>query len=68
MKKEVFAVKGMSCAHCEARVNHALEALAGVEKCKASAKKECVTVKYEESAVTPDTIRAAIREAGYEVV
>lgn len=67
MTKETIAVKGMSCAHCEARVNGALSALNGVKDTKASAKKASVTVKFDESAVSLDTIRHAITEAGYEV-
>lgn len=67
MTKETFTVTGMSCAHCEARVNTAVEALSGVKSSKASAKKNNAVVKFDESAVTADQIKAAIREAGYEV-
>lgn len=67
MTKESITVKGMSCAHCEGRVNGAVEALAGVKSCKASAKKARAEVKFDESTVTLDGIRAAITEAGYEV-
>ena len=68
MKKETFYVKGMMCAHCEARVTNALSALDGVKSVKASAKKGEVTVKYEEAALSSDTIRTAITETGYEVL
>lgn len=68
MTKETISVNGMSCAHCEARVNGAVEALEGVKSCKASAKKSNAVVKFDETAISPDTIRHAITEAGYEVV
>ncbi len=68
MKKETFSVKGMMCAHCEARVTNALSALEGVKSVKASAKKGEVSVKYEESALSADTIRDTIKETGYEVL
>lgn len=67
MTKATFKVNGMSCAHCEGRVNTALEALEGVKQSKASAKKAEVTVKYEESSVTLDAIKEAVRQVGYEV-
>ena len=65
MTTETITVKGMSCAHCEARVNNALSALPGVKDSKASAKKSSVTVRFDETAVTLDAIRNAVTEAGY---
>lgn len=67
MKKEVIEVQGMSCAHCENRVNTAVSALDGVKDAKASAKKSSLTVKFDESAVTIDKIKETVKEAGYEV-
>ena len=67
MTKEVLTVTGMSCAHCEARVNGALEALDGVKSSKASAKKSEVAVKFDESTVGLDKIKSVISELGYEV-
>ena len=66
MAKEKIVVNGMSCAHCEARVNAALEAVEGVKSSKASAKKNEVVVKFDETAVSLDTLKEAIRGAGYE--
>ena len=67
MTKEVLTVTGMSCAHCEARVNGALEALDGVKSSKTSAKKSEVAVKFDESTVGLDKIKSVISELGYEV-
>ena len=66
MDKLSISVKGMSCAHCEARVNTAVEALPGVKSCKASAKKGEVTFKFDPAVTGPDAVKVAIREAGYE--
>lgn len=68
MKKENFNVNGMSCAHCEGRVNTAVGALNGVKAVKASAKKNEVTVKYDEGTVDTQAIVAEIVKAGYEVI
>lgn len=66
MKKAVIGVNGMSCAHCEGRVNAALEALEGVKSAKASAKKSEVTVKFDEAAVAYEKLIEAINQAGYK--
>lgn len=68
MKKEVIKVNGMSCAHCEGRVNKALGELGGVKKAEASASKNQVTIKFDENTVSVEKISEVIREAGYEVV
>lgn len=67
MTKETLSVTGMSCAHCESRVNAALEAMEGVKSAKATAKKNEVTVKFDESKLEIAAIKAKIIETGYEV-
>lgn len=66
MQKEIIAVKGMSCEHCENRVQKALLAIDGVAKCKASAKKGEVKISFDETKTTIDAIKAVITETGYE--
>ena len=68
MKKEVLNVMGMSCVHCEARVNAAVGEIEGVKTCKANAVKDRVTVKYDETKTTLKAIIDAIIAAEYEVV
>ncbi len=67
MKKIVLNVTGMSCAHCEKRVNTALSALTGIKKASANAKKNSVTVSFDESVIDDTKVKEAIVEAGYEV-
>lgn len=67
MKKIEITVKGMSCSHCENRVNQALLAIDGVKSAKASAKKSLVAVKFDEAKILEETLKSAIKEAGYEV-
>ncbi|MCL2654823.1 MAG: cation transporter [Coriobacteriia bacterium] len=66
MIKETIPVTGMMCEHCEQAVTSHIQALPGVKKVKASHKKASVEVRYDESQTTPDALRAAIVEAGYE--
>ncbi|MBU3144711.1 heavy-metal-associated domain-containing protein [Clostridium sp. CF012] len=65
MKKKIF-VEGMSCAHC---VNHVSEALKeiGAKDVEVSLDKKLATAEINED-IADDAIKAAIDEAGYEVV
>ena len=65
--KLTIGVDGMMCAHCEARVSGALEALDGVKKAKASAKDKNVVVKFDEDKVDVVKLKKTIEEQGYKV-
>lgn len=58
-------IKGMMCAHCEAHVKKALEALDGVESAAPDkdAGNAMLTLSKDVSA---DAIKAAVQDAGYE--
>ncbi len=58
-------VNGMMCAHCEAHVKKALEAIDGIESAEASHEKNLVTVTNSKD-IDEELIKAAITEAGYE--
>ena len=65
MKKKIL-VEGMSCAHC---VNHVTEALKeiGAKDVSVSLEKKLATAEIGED-VTDEAIKAAIEDAGYDVV
>jgi len=63
-----FAIAGMTCASCVARNERALRRLPGVLHAEVNPATERATVEYIPTIVTPDELRRAIREAGYEVV
>ncbi|MCC9306308.1 cation transporter [Kitasatospora sp. RB6PN24] len=62
-----YTVTGMSCGHCEKSVTEELSALTGVLTVAADAKAGTVTVSSEQPLDEAD-VRAAIDEAGYELV
>lgn len=65
-KTSVLTVEGMSCGHCSARVEKALNAIAGVSaKVDLQAKTAAVT---HPDTVSIDALKAAVTEAGYSVV
>ena len=58
----VYRVEDMHCSHCEAAVVRAVEEVPGVEKAKASASANTLTIK---GSATEETIRAAVEGIGY---
>ena len=58
-------VNGMMCAHCEAHVKKALEAIDGIETAAASHEENLVTITTTAD-VDEALIKAAVTDAGYE--
>ncbi|MEU5279546.1 cation transporter [Streptomyces asoensis] len=63
----VYKVSGMSCGHCEGAVSGELSELSGVTSVKAVASTGEVTV-VSAAALDEETVRAAVDEAGFELV
>ncbi len=64
--KKVITINGMSCEHCQARVEKALNALDGVAA-KVDLKKKTATVILK-AEVNDEVLKNAVKEAGYDVV
>ncbi|MFJ9777494.1 heavy-metal-associated domain-containing protein [Kitasatospora sp. NPDC101157] len=62
-----YTVSGMSCGHCEKAISEELSTLAGVTDVAADAQAGTVTVSSA-APLEEEQIRAAIDEAGYELV
>lgn len=68
LEKTVY-INGMMCAHCEAHVKKALEALDGVESVTASHEAKKALVSLHSGAVLEEAkVKAAVEAAGYEFV
>lgn len=65
MRKEMFAVTGMTCAACSARVEKAVRQVAGVSEVSVNLLKNSMKVAFDEAAVSPAQITDAVRQAGY---
>jgi copper ion binding protein len=65
--KTVLNIEGMSCEHCVKHVTGALEGIAGVKSAKVNLKHKKADVNHDET-VTLEALKAAVDEAGYEVV
>lgn len=65
MKKELFAVTGMTCSACSGRVQRAVAALDGVRDANVNLLKNTMAVSFDEAMTSPDAIVAAVTSAGY---
>lgn len=63
---KTMSINGMMCAHCQAHVEKALNAIDGVEaKVNLETKTATLTLSKD---VSDDVLRGAVTEADYEVV
>ena len=65
MKKERYAVTGMTCSACSAHVQKAVAAVPGVHSVQVNLLQNNMMVEFEEAETTPETIFAAVKKAGY---
>lgn len=61
-----YTVKGMTCSHCKASVTEEVEQVAGVSDIEVALESGLLTVRGE--GFDDATIKAAVEQAGYEVV
>jgi copper ion binding protein len=65
--KTTLKIEGMSCEHCVKHVSEALKKVAGVKSAKVSLKEKSAAVEHGDG-VDLDALKAAVVEAGYEVL
>lgn len=65
--KKTIEVHGMSCGHCEKRVQKELEAITGVNSAEVSAANNKAVVTFSKE-VDKLELRKAVEKAGYEFV
>lgn len=68
MTNLVLQVEGMSCNHCVEAVTKALKAVQGVDSVAVSLAEKKVSIGYEDASVTPEQLKEAIEDQGYDVV
>lgn len=62
-----FRIDGMTCTGCEAPVEHEISQLIGIITAKASFENGNATVKFDNSLTSIDSIKAAIKNTGYQI-
>ena len=66
MKTTRLQVQGMTCGHCVSAVEKALRNQSGVRNATVHLENGAAEVEYEEGAVAPEQLIAAIEEEGYK--
>ena len=65
MKKERFAITGMTCSACSARVEKAVTKLVGTDKVSVNLLTNSMQLLYDEGQINPAQIIEAVEKAGY---
>lgn len=68
METIVIGVGGMSCQRCVANVRGALQALPGVDRVEVALEAGQATITCDAQKVTVERLRAAIEDAGFDLV
>ncbi|HEU4437332.1 MAG TPA: cation transporter [candidate division Zixibacteria bacterium] len=66
-EKIELKVTGMTCGHCEAKIQQAVSQLPGVKKVTASRTNGTVTIEPESDTLNLQTVKEAIESLGYQV-
>ncbi|GCF92898.1 copper-binding protein [Enterococcus florum] len=64
--KQKFTINGMSCNHCVATVEKAINELPGIDKVKINLKKNEGIVKFDESQINAQQIAEKVTAAGFD--
>ncbi|MGE5553109.1 MAG: heavy metal translocating P-type ATPase [Betaproteobacteria bacterium] len=67
VSKTTLKISGMSCASCGVRIEKALQAVPGVEEASVNFAMERASVTYDPARVDVETLKKAVRDAGYEI-
>lgn len=65
--KKTIRIEGMSCSHCVAAVAKALNTVAGVSGVFVNLQEKAASVELSH-AVNDESLRAAVEDAGFDVV
>lgn len=68
MKKKTFAITGMMCAGCVARVDKKLNSLKGVREASVNLASRSALIAYEPAEITPEEIKKEIDGLGYDMI
>ena len=66
MTESTYTVTGMTCGHCVRAVTEEVSSVPGVDEVAVTLESGALVVRGEN--VSPDAVRAAVDEAGYQVV
>ena len=68
MEKKTFAVLGMMCAGCSARVEKQLNAAEGVVSAAVNLPARTAMIEYDEAVTSPEKLQESLSKIGYDMV
>ena len=68
IEKRTFAVLGMMCAGCSARVEQKLNSLPGIKSAAVNLPSRTVLVEYDKDTISPATMQEQLAQTGYDMV
>lgn len=67
MDKITLRIEGMSCGHCKAAVEKAVQGLSGVKEAEADLNQKSLTVIYDRGKTGKEDIVKAVLNEGYQI-
>ena len=67
MQTEILKVSGMTCGGCTSTVGSALKTINGVSHVEVSLGTGEATVEFDERLTSPEQLKSAVKNAGYEI-
>lgn len=68
MNTKTFDIEGMTCASCAQTVEKTAQALPGTKKAAVNLATEKLMIEFDESLLTEEAIKKAIKKTGYELI
>ena len=68
MKELNLNIEGMHCEGCSTRLTRVLQNLDGVKNAKVSLENKNANLEIDESVITLEEIKEAVKDAGFEVI
>lgn len=68
MRTDKFKVLNLGCSACVAHTEEAIKGVDGVSNVAVNLEKGEATVTYDSSKTSPEQLKSAVQEAGYDLV
>lgn len=67
LELKVIGEEKIHCSSCETRIGYALRRLPGIQDVRASAETQDISVTIDPTRISPEQVRARLKQLGYQV-
>lgn len=67
METKTFAIEGLRCPNCKARVEEGLKKMNGIGNADASVENKQITITYDPAAISIEQMQEAVEDMGYDL-